>query len=93
MTPPDSSPQIVREWLAKAQNDLGVAERALDPPPYPDLAAFLSQQAIEKVLKGYLTWHGILFQKTHDLEGLVGQCQAIDPTFQSLAAAEQAHGG
>jgi HEPN domain-containing protein len=40
---------------------------------------FHAQQAIEKTLKGFLTWHGQVFRKTHNLVELGGACRAIAP--------------
>lgn len=42
-------------WLAKADEDIAVAELALDhAPPLVDPAAFHCQQAAEKILKALL---------------------------------------
>src|SRR5262249_28597398 len=48
-------------------------------------ATFHCQQAVEKVFKGFLTWHDRPFRKTHDLVELGGQCVAIDATLEPLA--------
>ena len=61
-----------KEWLARADRDLSVAARVLSgDDPFPDAAAFHSQQAAEKALKGFLAAHEVPFPKTHDLERLV----------------------
>jgi HEPN domain-containing protein len=74
-----------REWLTKAGDDLRAAEidLAAAPPLLGDLA-FHCQQAIEKALKAYLTWHDIPFRRTHDLTGIGRQCVDIDPTLEPL---------
>ena len=58
----------VRSWIHKAARDLlaGDHERAADPPILEDVV-FHAQQAVEKVLKGFLAWHDHPFRKTHDL--------------------------
>jgi hypothetical protein len=43
-----------------------------------------SAQAVEKSLKAFLTWHERTFRRTHDLEELGKDCQAIDPTLAAL---------
>ena len=78
-------PELVdetRAWLKKAANDLRAAEalRAASPPLL-DEAVFHCQQAAEKALKGFLTWNGRAFRKTHNLEEVGEQCVSIDPTL------------
>lgn len=47
-------------------------------------ALFHCQQAAEKALKAFLTWHDQPFRKTHDLDTLGQQCKPIDPTLRNL---------
>ncbi len=80
--------QLTRQWLAKAGRDLLAAERALvGSPPLRDVAAYHCQQAAEKALKGYLTWHNHPFHRSHDLLYLVKECETIDPSFDQLREA------
>lgn len=69
MPPPDDVKRaIVRQWLAKAEQDLQAAETLLTAEHqlfYP--ACFHAQQAAEKFLKAFLAWHQIEFPKTHSL--------------------------
>lgn len=63
----------VRGWVEKAESDLknvGLALRGGEDCP-TDTVAFHAQQCAEKYLKALLTYHGIDFPKTHDLEVLV----------------------
>lgn len=73
-----------RSWLRKASEDLRAAavERAADPPVLSDIV-FHAQQAAEKVLKGFLVWHGKTFRKTHSLEELGEQCLEIDDSLRT----------
>ena len=72
-----------RGWFTKAVNDLRAAEALLGAsPPLFDEAAFHCQQAEEKALKGFLTWHGRPFRKTHNLEEIGEQCLAIDSSLR-----------
>jgi HEPN domain-containing protein len=79
-------PELVAEtraWFAKASNDLRAAEALIAAsPPLFDEAVFHCQQAAEKALKGFLTWSGRTFRKTHNLEEIGEQCLAIDPTLR-----------
>lgn len=45
---------------------------------------FFCQQAAEKSLKAFLTWHDRPFRRTHDLEELGAACCAIDGTLAAL---------
>jgi HEPN domain-containing protein len=45
---------------------------------------FHCQQAAEKALKGFLTWHQVPFRKTHNLEEVGEQCLRLDPTLKDL---------
>ena len=74
-----------RGWLAKARMDLRGAEvdLAASPPLCGD-AAFHSQQAVEKALKAFLTWHDQPFRKTHDLVELGGQATQLAADLEPL---------
>jgi len=72
-------------WLTRAHKDLRSAEHGLRaaPPLFEDVV-FHCQQAVEKALKGLLTWHDIPFRKTHSLEEIAQQCVALDPAMKGL---------
>jgi HEPN domain-containing protein len=79
-----------REWLARADRDLQVADRALHVlPPLADAGAYHAQQAGEKSLKAFLTAHDQVFRLTHDLRQLLPSCEAIDPDFSRFLPAAQ----
>lgn len=48
-------------------------------------AVYHCQQAAEKALKAFLTFHDVVFPKTYDLVLLSDFCQSRDVSFQSLA--------
>jgi HEPN domain-containing protein len=59
---------IVRQWIEKADHDLGTAQVTyLYIPKYRDTIAFHCQQSVEKYLKGYLYFLDIPFKRTHSL--------------------------
>jgi HEPN domain-containing protein len=74
-----------RAWLEQAAKDLRRVEILLAAAP-PDVEGtlFHSQQAAEKALKGFLTWHDIAFRKVHELGELGRQCVQVDPTLGEL---------
>lgn len=79
-TPPDH-----RAWLGKADQDLEMAHRALDPKgPLPTMACYHAQQAAEKHLKAYLVARQVPFRLVHDLVYLVQLCAEHDPSFREL---------
>jgi HEPN domain-containing protein len=76
-----------REWLARANLDILLAERALSSPPeLPGGAAYHAQQAAEKALKSFLAAHDIAFPRTHNLTILLPLCEGIDPSFRTFRA-------
>jgi HEPN domain-containing protein len=74
-----------RAWLARASRDLQTAAYELQAtPPFSEDALFHAQQAVEKTLKAFLTWHGRVFRKTHNLVELGESCAELDPSLESL---------
>lgn len=70
---------LTRGWLAKAESDLVSAKKLFDSNGPFDAACFHAQQAIEKLLKSFLAYHGQPIPKTHDLEELQLTCLEIVP--------------
>jgi HEPN domain-containing protein len=59
---------IVKEWIDKADHDLGSAKLIyLHIPDYFDTIAFLCQQATEKYIKSLLVHLRIEFKRSHNL--------------------------
>ena len=65
--------EVVREWIAKAENDLKTATHTLKLGARcpTDTVCFHAQQCIEKYLKALLVFKKIDFPKTHDLSELI----------------------
>ncbi len=75
-------------WLTKAAIDLRGAQIDLAAsPPLPEDALFHCQQAVEKALKAFLTFHDRPFRKTHNLEEIGEACLQIDPTLKAVVVA------
>ncbi len=65
-----------RMLLEKAGGDVTVVQKLSDDMAVPDdVIGFHAQQAIEKSIKAVLTWHGIVYRRTHDLLEIAGICQ------------------
>lgn len=86
MPPDPEARRLAYEWLEKADRDLLAAGRMLQPAPLLDILAYHCQQAVEKALKGFLTWHGHAFQRTHDLTELLRLCRQVQPGFSQIAS-------
>lgn len=73
MKSPDGPVAIVREWVAKAENDLLNAAHTLRLGPRcpTDTVCFHAQQCVEKYVKALLAFRKLEFPRTHDLEALV----------------------
>ena len=72
-------------WLSKAKEDLRAAEFELtaNPPLTADIV-FHCQQAAEKTMKGFLTWHDRPFRKTHNLVEIGQQVADLNPELGPL---------
>lgn len=71
----------------KADRDIIAAETLFEAEIY-DYSLFHSQQAIEKFLKAFLTYHNKPFGKTHDITFLLKLCIDVDESFKQLLEAE-----
>jgi HEPN domain-containing protein len=66
----------------KARRDLLSAKKlARGKEPYLDTAIYHCQQLAEKVVKGWLVYHDVSFEKTHDLRLLVTLAAEVEPKF------------
>jgi uncharacterized protein len=86
--------EAVEEWVAVAEEDRRVAAScmAMDPP-LRGIAAFHCQQAVEKLLKGFLVLAGKRSRKTHSFEQLGAAVAASFPEVADLLAAAKNWGG
>ena len=75
-----------KAWLVKAVRDLRVEILLAAEPPDSEGALFHSQQAAEKALKGFLTWHDVPFRRVHELDVIGEQCVAVDHSLQDVAS-------
>jgi HEPN domain-containing protein len=84
MTPREETKRgLVVRWLAMADEDLSAAEVLLgQKKPFLFAAGFHAQQAAEKSLKAFLTWHQVEFPKTHDLGVLLDLAARAAPDLE-----------
>jgi len=83
MKPPDKiRDEFVRQWLLKAEEDFNAAKSLITyGESFLSTVCFHSQQAAEKYLKAFLTYHQVEFPKTHDIDELL---DLIAPTDSKL---------
>ncbi|HWZ16207.1 MAG TPA: HEPN domain-containing protein [Mucilaginibacter sp.] len=75
----------VNSWINKAEHDLISAQRLLEiEPMILDNACFHCQQAIEKLLKAFLIYHGQDVERTHNIIFLLSECANFDPVFGAI---------
>lgn len=70
--------ETAEQWFSVGNDDLFSAEALLEAGIYRNVC-FLSQQAVEKYVKGSLVQHQKSFPKTHFLSELVALLQSIQP--------------
>ena len=83
MTPDQLRLEETHSWLDRALRDLRAARLLIAGDSHAE-ALFHCQQAVEKALKAFLTFHQKPFRRTHDLSDLSPDCLTIDPTLQSV---------
>ena len=79
MTPAELLRKEAAKWLREAGKDRHAAQILLEPEP--SRSVFFCQPAAEKAAKAFLTFHQIVFRKTHDLKDLGLQCVTADPSL------------
>ena len=75
------------DWYRFARMDFQSA-KTLDEHSYPkplEIVCYLSEQCVEKMLKGFLVSNSINPPRTHDLPLLCDMCIEIDDRFRDLS--------
>ena len=87
----DDTREAVRQWRAKAQSDWTTVEILMSSEQCPaETVCFHCQQFAEKLLKAFLTRHGIETPKTHDLRRLIQLAEPFAPELFRLSDASDA---
>ena len=82
MMPEKSRREDTAAWLVHAKKDLNAARVLI--PIEPSCATFHCQQAAEKSAKAFLTFHEVVFRKTHDMKELGKQCAQVNPELEPM---------
>lgn len=86
--PNEAKIKETQAWLEKALQDIQSAKWLLNSPDaLYNAVGFHCQQAAEKALKAFLTWHDEPFERTHSLVALVGKGLSFDQDLQELREA------
>jgi HEPN domain-containing protein len=79
------SPEAGLRWLRQAEHDLDIAQSHHDRNNFSD-ACFMSEQASQKALKGFLIAQGRRSVSIHSVARLVEDCSRIDKDFSTHIA-------
>lgn len=75
----------IQQWLLKSQRDLLAARLLVESEQsLLDVVVYHCQQCVKKALKGYLTYQGVIFQKTHNLSVLLELCVPFSSDFENF---------
>jgi HEPN domain-containing protein len=75
----------VKEWMTIADNDFDSAKLLNEAiRRHFEIICYLCAQAVEKYLKGYLMYKGIIPEKTHNLSYLNRICAEHDNNFLNI---------
>jgi len=78
------SKKLSQEWFDSAENDFLYAQVGLKETTVFPQVAFLSQQVVEKYLKGFLVFHSSKPPFTHELPMLLDECIKINSELEHI---------
>lgn len=77
--------EIGKKWLKQALHDLEMAERSIGIEGY-DISAFLSHQAVEKLLKAVFAMEGKEFPWIHYIDELAHELKVSEEAMSHILA-------
>jgi HEPN domain-containing protein len=85
MQPEKARSGEAKMWFRKAEDDMRTAKIIFEnDQSLQGVVLFHCQQAVEKILKGFLAYNNVSFRKTHHLGELGHQCIQIEPSFENV---------
>jgi HEPN domain-containing protein len=70
-------------WISRAISDYNSAKKLFSGKnKFLDTSVFHCQQAVEKILKSFLVYREVKFEKVHNIVYLLDRCSEIDNSFQ-----------
>lgn len=79
-----ADPQIVTEWLQKADEDFAFAASIVEQTTFYAQICFHFHQAAEKYFKSFIIAWNLEFKKIHDLPVLLQLCLTKEPGLEIL---------
>ncbi len=76
--------KLAQEWFERGKDSLLFAKAGFKETCIARDAYYLSHQAAEKYLKGYLVANAVEPERTHDLSQILTECMKIDKQFSEL---------
>ncbi|MDP3011850.1 MAG: HEPN domain-containing protein [Candidatus Hydromicrobium sp.] len=77
-------------WINRSISDYRSAEKLISgEDKYLDTAIFHCQQAAEKILKSFLVYKNVKFEKVHNIVYLIDKCVEIEKSFEKLYSAAE----
>lgn len=76
--------ELANEWFQSGESDYKYAKVGIEEEIIFPQVAFLSQQVVEKYLKGFLVLHSVKPPRIHDLTKLLDKCVSIEPELEIL---------
>jgi HEPN domain-containing protein len=73
--------EISKKWFKQAKHDLEIAEKNISIEGY-DVASFLANQAVEKLLKSVISFRQIKIPKIHHLDELANVLSLADSDME-----------
>jgi HEPN domain-containing protein len=80
-------PEIVKEWIEKAEEDYGFACAGIEATDYFAQVCFHFQQAAEKYLKTFIVANKLEFRAVHNLLELLQIAKQNEPDIEELEQA------
>ena len=80
-------PEIVKEWIEKAEEDCGFACAGIEHTNYFAQVCFHFQQAAEKYLKAFIVANKLEFRAVHNLLELLQIARQNEPNIEELQQA------
>jgi HEPN domain-containing protein len=77
-----ADPQVVSEWLKKADEDFEFAVSIIEDSSFYAQICFHFHQAAEKFFKSFIIAYDLEFKKIHDLQMLLKLCLTKEPNLQ-----------
>ena len=77
---------VAAQWMAKAEEDFQFASRSIgQSEDFLSPVCFHFQPADEKYLKTFIVARDLALRKVHDLDVLLAECRASDPTLHTIS--------